>query len=84
GGGARTGVDAGTGAGVRAGVTGGSGSGGDTGLATDDVAAGLVAALAFPERVARARGSGAYVMASGTGAELGDGSRTRSAAWLAG
>ncbi|MEU7042501.1 ATP-dependent helicase C-terminal domain-containing protein [Streptomyces varsoviensis] len=83
GGGTRTGVDAGTGAGVRAGLTGGSGSGGDTGLATDDVAAGLVAALAFPERVARQRGSGAYVMASGTGAELGDGSRTRSAAWLA-
>ncbi|MFI0262181.1 ATP-dependent helicase HrpB [Streptomyces sp. NPDC017056] len=49
----------------------------------DDAAAGLVAALAFPERVARARGAGAFLMASGTGAELGDGSRLRSAPWLA-
>ncbi|MFD3933868.1 ATP-dependent RNA helicase [Streptomyces sp. NPDC058611] len=49
----------------------------------DDAAAGLVAALAFPERVARARGEGAFLMASGTGAELGDGSRLRSAPWLA-
>ncbi|GAA0484774.1 ATP-dependent helicase HrpB [Streptomyces olivaceiscleroticus] len=49
----------------------------------DDVAAGIVAALAFPERVARKRGAGAYVMASGTGAEVGDGSRLRSAEWLA-
>ncbi|KOG50960.1 ATP-dependent helicase [Streptomyces griseoflavus] len=50
---------------------------------SDDAAAGLVAALAFPERVARARGAGAFLMASGTGAELGDGSRLRSAPWLA-
>ncbi|MFI9200904.1 ATP-dependent helicase HrpB [Streptomyces sp. NPDC053048] len=50
---------------------------------TDDAAAGLVAALAFPERVARARGEGAYLMVSGTGADLGDGSRLRSAPWLA-
>ncbi|GHG71450.1 ATP-dependent helicase HrpB [Streptomyces griseocarneus] len=50
---------------------------------TDDAAAGLVAALAFPERVARARGESAYLMVSGTGAELGDGSRLRSAPWLA-
>ncbi|MCY0952151.1 ATP-dependent RNA helicase [Streptomyces sp. H27-S2] len=49
----------------------------------DDAAAGLVAALAFPERVARARGEGAFLMASGTGAELGDGSGLRSAPWLA-
>lgn len=49
----------------------------------DDAAAGLVAALAFPERVARARGEGAFLMASGTGAELGEGSRLRSAPWLA-
>ncbi|WP_052869468.1 ATP-dependent helicase HrpB [Streptomyces niger] len=49
----------------------------------DDVVAGIVAALAFPERVARKRGAGAYVMASGTGAEVGDGSRLRSAEWLA-
>ncbi|MFE4648984.1 ATP-dependent helicase HrpB [Streptomyces sp. NPDC056707] len=50
---------------------------------SDDAAVGLVAALAFPERVARARGEGAFLMASGTGAELGDGSRLRSAPWLA-
>ncbi|MGW1881893.1 ATP-dependent helicase HrpB [Streptomyces sp. NPDC001970] len=49
----------------------------------DDAAAGFVAALAFPERVARARGEAAYLMASGTGAELGDASRLRKAPWLA-
>ncbi|MER6047025.1 ATP-dependent helicase HrpB [Streptomyces sp. NPDC001793] len=63
-----------------------------TGPAPEDAAAGLVAALAFPERVARARTAGSYLMASGTGAELagagagsraGDGSRLRDAAWLA-
>ncbi|MEV4739195.1 ATP-dependent helicase HrpB [Streptomyces sp. NPDC049555] len=50
---------------------------------TDDVVAGLVAALAYPERVAHARGGGSYLMASGTRAELGEGSRLRSAPWLA-
>ncbi|MEV0490439.1 ATP-dependent helicase HrpB [Streptomyces atratus] len=49
----------------------------------DDAAVGLVAALAFPERVARARGEGTFLMASGTGAELREGSRLRSAPWLA-
>ncbi|MEV8533026.1 ATP-dependent helicase HrpB [Streptomyces sp. NPDC051211] len=49
----------------------------------DDTTAGLVAALAFPERVARAKGEGAFLMANGTGAELGDGSGLRSAPWLA-
>lgn len=58
-------------------------SGGSGGPGTDDAAVGLVAALAFPERVARARGEGAFLMASGTGAELGEGSRLRSAPWLA-
>ncbi|QRX91704.1 ATP-dependent helicase HrpB [Streptomyces noursei] len=62
------------------------------GAASEDAVAGLLAALAFPERVARARGAGSYLMASGTGAELagagaggraGDGSRLRDAAWLA-
>ncbi|MFE3943025.1 ATP-dependent helicase HrpB [Streptomyces sp. NPDC059118] len=56
-------------------VAGGSGP--------DDGAVGLVAALAFPERVARARGEGVFLMASGTGAELRDGSGLRSAPWLA-
>ncbi|WUI02438.1 ATP-dependent helicase HrpB [Spirillospora sp. NBC_00431] len=41
---------------------------------TDDHAAGLVVALAFPERVARARRGSGYLMASGTGARLADGS----------
>ncbi|MGQ5636866.1 MULTISPECIES: ATP-dependent helicase HrpB [unclassified Streptomyces] len=43
--------------------------------------AGLVAALAFPERVARLDG-GSYLMASGTRAELGDGSALRGAPWI--
>ena len=53
------------------------------GSTSDDAAAGLVAALAFPERVAKARGAGAFLMASGTGAEVTEGSRLRSAQWLA-
>ncbi|MFE7284864.1 ATP-dependent helicase HrpB [Streptomyces noursei] len=58
------------------------------GTGSDDAVAGLIAALAFPERVARARGAGGYLMASGTGADLaggrdGDGSRLRDAPWLA-
>ncbi|MFD0384258.1 ATP-dependent helicase HrpB [Streptomyces stramineus] len=60
------------------GESAGAGSGG-----SDDAVAGLVAALAFPERVARARGGGAFLMVSGTGAELGGGSRLRSARWVA-
>ncbi|MFE1840952.1 ATP-dependent helicase HrpB [Streptomyces sviceus] len=43
---------------------------------------GLVAALAFPERVAKAD-SGSYLMASGTRAELSDGSPLRGSPWLA-
>ncbi|MFE2932439.1 ATP-dependent helicase HrpB [Streptomyces sp. NPDC059278] len=58
-------------------------AGGGGGSGPDDAAVGLVAALAFPERVARARGEGAFLMASGTGAELRDGSGLRSAPWLA-
>ncbi|MGI5198909.1 ATP-dependent helicase HrpB [Streptomyces sp. CA-288835] len=48
----------------------------------DDHVAGLVAALAFPERVARAQG-GSYLMVSGTRAELGGGTGLRGTAWLA-
>lgn len=48
----------------------------------DERAAGIVAALAFPERVARADG-GSYLMASGTRAELRDGSPLRGAPWIA-
>ncbi|MBQ0987082.1 ATP-dependent helicase HrpB [Streptomyces sp. F63] len=77
------------GAGGRAGgaggrdSAGGAGGGRGGGGLSDDGAAGLVAALAFPERVARRRGTGTYLMASGTGAELGDGSRLGAAEWLA-
>ncbi|ADI11106.1 putative ATP-binding RNA helicase [Streptomyces bingchenggensis BCW-1] len=53
------------------------------GAVGDDAVVGLVAALAFPERVGRRRGERAYLMASGTGAELGEGSRLRDAPWLA-
>ncbi|MEV6565216.1 ATP-dependent helicase HrpB [Streptomyces kronopolitis] len=70
----------------------GGSAGGDGGVRGDDAVAGFVAALAFPERVARARGAGSFLMASGTGAELagagpgsraGDGSGLRDAGWLA-
>ncbi|MBO3678270.1 ATP-dependent helicase HrpB [Streptomyces sp. NEAU-YJ-81] len=49
----------------------------------DDAVAGMLAALAFPERVARRRGERVYLMAAGTGAELGDGSRLGGSPWLA-
>ncbi|MFJ8161467.1 ATP-dependent RNA helicase [Streptomyces sp. NPDC096136] len=61
----------------------GSGAGHGRAVGTDDHAAGLVAALAFPERVAKAKGTGGFLMASGTGAELADGSGLRRAGWLA-
>ncbi|MGW3171211.1 ATP-dependent helicase HrpB [Streptomyces sp. NPDC001153] len=47
----------------------------------DDQLTGLVAALAFPERVARLDG-GSYLMASGTRAELQEGSGLRGAPWI--
>ncbi|MFF4570869.1 ATP-dependent helicase HrpB [Streptomyces sp. NPDC001410] len=47
----------------------------------DDRIAGLVAALAFPERVAKLDG-GSYLMASGTRAELSEGSALRGAPWI--
>ncbi|HEU4348581.1 MAG TPA: ATP-dependent helicase C-terminal domain-containing protein, partial [Actinoplanes sp.] len=51
----------------------------------DDVAAGLIVGLAYPERVARARepGGRAYLMAGGTAADLADGSGLAGAPWLA-
>ncbi|WP_369379855.1 ATP-dependent RNA helicase [Streptomyces sp. cg36] len=80
-----TGAGWGTGASTAAGSGGtGVGSGGGTGAgSSDDAVAGLVTALAFPERVARARGEGSFLMVSGTRAELGQGSGLRSARWLA-
>ncbi|WP_217170426.1 ATP-dependent helicase HrpB [Streptomyces sp. AC512_CC834] len=58
------------------------GSGGRAGVATEDTLAGLVAALAFPERVARKDG-GSYLMVSGTRAELPEASAMRGAPWIA-
>lgn len=48
----------------------------------DDALAGLIAALAFPERVAKAEG-GSYLLVSGTRAEVGDASALRGAPWIA-
>ncbi|WP_030909226.1 ATP-dependent helicase HrpB [Streptomyces sp. NRRL F-5126] len=59
------------------------GATGATGAVGDDAVVGLVAGLAFPERVARAKGDGAFLMVSGTGAGPGDGSRLRGQEWLA-
>ncbi|AQT71980.1 ATP-dependent RNA helicase [Streptomyces sp. fd1-xmd] len=81
--GATAGAGAGHAAGAGGRASGVSSVGGGVGRSPDDAAAGLVAALAFPERVARAKGAGAFLMASGTGAELGDGSGLRNAPWLA-
>ncbi len=54
-------------------------------LVTDDLAAGLVVGLAFPERLARARdpGGATYLMAGGTAAQLTGGSALTGAEWLA-
>ncbi|MFF9014184.1 ATP-dependent helicase HrpB [Streptomyces sp. NPDC014870] len=49
----------------------------------EDVVAGLVTAYAFPERVARAREGRGFLMVSGTGAELAEGSGLGRAPWLA-
>ncbi|MDJ1641393.1 ATP-dependent helicase HrpB [Streptomyces pakalii] len=68
--------------GAGSGAVPGAGTGSGEGR-SDDAVVGLVAALAFPERVARARGDGAFLMASGTGAELREGSPLRRSPWLA-
>ena len=51
----------------------------------DDLAAGLIVGLAYPERVARARDAGGrtYLMAGGTAAELAAGSGLAGSPWLA-
>ncbi|KQX13281.1 ATP-dependent helicase [Streptomyces sp. Root431] len=59
------------------------GAGSGAGARGDDAVAGLVTALAFPERVARAREQGGYLMVSGSGARLAEGSGLRSTPWLA-
>ncbi|MFI9064804.1 ATP-dependent RNA helicase [Streptomyces sp. NPDC053429] len=65
------------------GASGAPGPGRSPGPLPDHAAAGLVAALAFPERVAKAKGGGAFLMAGGTAAEVGDGSPLHGAPWLA-
>ncbi|GAA4817156.1 ATP-dependent RNA helicase [Streptomyces ziwulingensis] len=79
GGGTTAGVRGATGGGSAAGARGATGSGSAAGA---DGPAGIVAALAFPERVARKDG-GSYLMASGTRAELSEGSALRGAPWIA-
>ncbi len=62
------------------------GSGGPARTAMpDDLAVGTVVALAYPDRIARARGADtpSYRMTSGTGAQLADSSPLRRAPWLA-
>ncbi|MCT2594411.1 ATP-dependent helicase HrpB [Streptomyces sp. N2-109] len=71
---------------LRAALGGGGGAGTGTKPARqpDEVlVAGTVAALAYPERVARARSGRSALMVSGTRAELPEGSTLREAGWLA-
>ncbi|WP_199734784.1 ATP-dependent helicase HrpB [Cellulomonas sp. PhB143] len=69
---------------LRDALPGGAGGGTPVARLADDAAVGLVAALAHPGRVARLRpGGGAYLMASGTGAVLPDGSPLAGSPWLA-
>ncbi|MFJ2959141.1 ATP-dependent RNA helicase [Streptomyces sp. NPDC087270] len=80
------GTGKGAGAGRDGGAAAGTGRGGGgtaagAGGLTDDAVAGLVAALAFPERVARRRGPGAYLMVGGTAAEVAGG--IGEAEWIA-
>ncbi|WFE39553.1 ATP-dependent helicase HrpB [Micromonospora sp. WMMD998] len=60
-------------------------AGGRSERLSDDLAAGLLAGLAYPERLARVRRSGgsAYLMAGGTEAELTAGSGLAGSTWLA-
>ncbi|MFD5304601.1 ATP-dependent RNA helicase [Streptomyces rochei] len=77
--GGRTGQGTERSSGGRAGQ--GAGAGGVRDV-TDDGVAGLVTALAYPERVARKDG-GSYLMVSGTRAELPEASALRGAPWIA-
>jgi len=71
------------------GTTAGDLSGGQAGRGTrgvpDDLAAGIVVGLAYPDRIARARGtdSATYQMSGGTGAALDPQSPLRTTTWLA-
>lgn len=85
----RSTAEAGSGGAPEAGgAPGGAGSPAVRGTAAtpatgEDAVAGLVTALAFPERVARAREQGGYLMVSGSGARLAEGSGLRATPWLA-
>ncbi|WP_433732180.1 ATP-dependent RNA helicase [Actinoplanes sp. CA-051413] len=91
-------VAAGSSAGIRDGGGGSAGSRGNGGGGSrggdgdggrewlpDDLAAGLIVGLAYPERVAKARepGGRAYLMAGGTAADLTAGSNLAGTTWLA-
>ncbi|MFI1361542.1 ATP-dependent helicase HrpB [Streptomyces griseochromogenes] len=76
---AQAGPDTPAGAGDRR-PRGGAGAGGWDGAGEDGLV-GLVAALGFPERVAKSDG-GSYLMASGTRAEVAEGSALRGAPWI--
>ncbi|MFJ3333620.1 ATP-dependent helicase C-terminal domain-containing protein [Streptomyces sp. NPDC086766] len=82
--GRRAGVAGAGAAGGRFGAAGAGGGGAPSGgqPATDEYVAGLVAALAFPERVARLD-AGSYLMVSGTRAEIAEGSALRGVPWAA-
>ncbi|MEU2503950.1 ATP-dependent helicase HrpB [Streptomyces sp. NPDC007863] len=67
----------------RAAASEAEGGTGEGSAAGEDAVAGVVTALAFPERVARARERGGHLMVSGSGARLAEGSGLRSAPWLA-
>ncbi|HEX8094476.1 MAG TPA: ATP-dependent helicase HrpB [Jatrophihabitans sp.] len=62
----------------------GSGGPGHTAM-SDDLAVGTVVGLAYPDRIARARGAdtASYQMTGGTGAQLAESSRLRGTPWLA-
>ena len=85
------GRDAGRNGGPEAGRNGGGDSAREPGpdgspeWLADDLAAGLIVGLAYPERVARVRepGGRAYLMAGGTAAELTGGSGLAGTTWLA-
>ncbi|MFJ6166526.1 ATP-dependent helicase HrpB [Micromonospora orduensis] len=78
-------VDVPTGGRGPAGARGGAGGRADSAGLTDDLAAGLLVGLAYPERLARVRrpGGSAYLMTGGTAAELAAGSALVGSDWLA-
>ncbi len=69
----------------RGGPNGGSAGEAGSAPTSDDLAAGLVVGLAYPERLARLRrpGGTTYLMTGGTSADLAPGTALTGAAWLA-